>query len=237
MAQFSTVSKTSDRHSNPNATVNIFFSLLSIAIQVGVGPYSWKVNLTRMEWLPHLKRERPAAQEERMIGCRVLVDVYFLRLSCGPGSRVQVVLYLAGVFCLAVASYSCGQILWSSFYFLRSLLRFLRFLAVVFDFLQSWGSCGRQVLATVGLLHFPLASAIADFSLASVGYWLLSQHGWLLVLCLLSCLRLVAMFVTVAFAGLPMLAACYRLFFVPLFLPPPILLLSWPVIVALKNVY
>jgi len=57
MVQSSTVSKTSDWYLNPNAMINIFFFLLSIVIQVRVGTYFWKVNLTQMEWLPHFVKE------------------------------------------------------------------------------------------------------------------------------------------------------------------------------------
>jgi len=130
-----------------------------------------------------------------MIGCWFL----WMSISCsrllfhavqGPGHLVS---------CGHLLSCRCFVFLRSNlvvvFYFLRSFLRFLRSFAVVFDFLRSWGSCSHRVLAVVGFLRswgsciFPLASAIADFSLASLGHWLLSQHGWLLVLCLLSRLR------------------------------------------------
>ena len=177
-------------------------------------------------------------------GCLFLAVVFsFMR------SRVQVILYLAGIFCLAVASYSCGQILWLSsiscgrFFDFFDLLRLSsiscgRGVLAVVGFLQSSGSCGCRVLAIVGLLHFSSCLRHCRFlsglswSLASVSTWLVVGFMFVVALAFL-----VAMFVTVAVVGLPMLAACYRLFFVPLFLPPPVLLLSWPVIVALKNVY
>jgi len=115
-----------------------------------------------------------------MIGCWVLVDVYFLRLSCGPGSRVQGPGRLV----------SCGRLLsCSCFVFLRSnlvvILLFLavtssissiscgclRFLAVM-GFLRSSGSCDRRALAFSSCLRHCRFLSCLCWLLASVSTWL-----------------------------------------------------------------
>jgi len=100
-------------------------------------------------------------------------------------SRVQVILYLAGIFCLAVASYSCGQILWLSSI---SCGRFFDF----FDLLRlSSISCGRGVLAVIRFLRpsgsciflLPPPLPISLLPLLVIGFCLNMVGCWFYVCC------------------------------------------------------